>query len=174
MKFLFPKNDSGVITVVVACDYSVTELGALRVLNDRILLPYFENEARGDSKKRSNPLNTFHDTYLDRIHRRLFSANGDFCPMMVDGIDLMLPMPLEEHPSRFTFATLSPREIQLCVQLWEGNAPKAIAAMWHRSELTIKKHRENLYQKLGGRLSPEDLNAIIFVYTNSGLVYRQI
>ncbi len=59
------------------------------------------------------------------------------------------------------FSKLTSREMEIVKLLWEGYSTREIAALWHRSELTVTKHRENLSAKLGARLSPRNLNRVL-------------
>jgi DNA-binding CsgD family transcriptional regulator len=56
---------------------------------------------------------------------------------------------------------LTKREVELTKLLWQGYTSIDIAEYWHRSELTVNKHRENLYNKLGHRAAPRDLSMIL-------------
>lgn len=59
------------------------------------------------------------------------------------------------------FSKLTSRETEIVKLLWEGYSTREIAALWHRSELTVTKHRENLSAKLGARLSPRNLSRVL-------------
>ena len=56
---------------------------------------------------------------------------------------------------------LTKREVELTKLLWRGYTSIDIAEYWHRSELTVNKHRENLNNKLGHRAAPRDLSMIL-------------
>lgn len=110
-----------------------------------------------------NTLSVLHSQYLSRLRVRAFSANGDFCADLVHSIDLISGPSLDDAITGFSLTKLSPREIQLVKDLWHGGSLKEIAEQWHRSPMTIAKHRENLYQKCGGNLAPRDLQTLLLV-----------
>jgi len=56
---------------------------------------------------------------------------------------------------------LTKREVELTKLLWQGYTSIDVAEYWHRSELTVNKHRENLNNKLGHRAAPRDLSMIL-------------
>jgi len=56
---------------------------------------------------------------------------------------------------------LTKREVELTKLLWQGYTTTEVSKYWHRSELTVNKHRENLNSKLGHRAAPRDLSMIL-------------
>ena len=56
---------------------------------------------------------------------------------------------------------LTKREVELTKLLWQGYTTTEVSTYWHRSELTVNKHRENLNSKLGHRAAPRDLSMIL-------------
>lgn len=110
-----------------------------------------------------NTLSVLHSQYLSHLRVRAFSANGDFCADLVHSIDLISGPSLDDVITGFFVTKLSPREVQLVADLWRGGSLKEIAEQWHRSPMTIAKHRENLYQKCGGNLAPRDLQTLLLV-----------
>lgn len=108
-------------------------------------------------------LSLLHSQYISRIRTRVFSANGDFCADLVHSIDLISGSSIDDSIAGFFLTKLSHRELQLIEALWQGGSLKDIADQWHRSPMTIAKHRENLYQKCGGSLAPRDLQTLLLV-----------
>jgi ATP/maltotriose-dependent transcriptional regulator MalT len=172
MRFLVPTIEHGKVSIAIVHDRVVNEEPALGVLCDRSLMSQFMlaiNESRITLNDLQDDIEAFYNAYVERVQTRVFSANGDFCPPLVDAVSLQPPLSICDQPTRFTFQTLSPREVQLSELLWEGKTSKHIASLWHRSELTVKKHKENLNQKFGRRLNPSDLATILFVSVTAGL-----
>ena len=58
-------------------------------------------------------------------------------------------------------ARLTRRELELIELMWRGASTAEIAETWHRSELTVTKHRENLNHKLGHKIAPRDMDLIM-------------
>jgi DNA-binding CsgD family transcriptional regulator len=58
-------------------------------------------------------------------------------------------------------ARLTRRELELVELMWRGANTAEIAETWHRSELTVTKHRENLNHKLGHKIAPRDMHLIM-------------
>jgi len=108
-------------------------------------------------------LSVLHSQYISRIRTRAFSANGDFCADLVHSIDLLSGSSIDDSLVGIFLTKLSHRELQLIEALWQGGSLKDIADQWHRSPMTIAKHRENLYQKCGGSLAPRDLQTLLLV-----------
>lgn len=71
---------------------------------------------------------------------------------------------VDEHEikesTEYKFSKLTKRELQLVSLLWLGFTTNDIALYWHRSELTVTKHRENLNTKIGHRMTPQDMHVI--------------
>ena len=71
---------------------------------------------------------------------------------------------VDEHEikesTEYKFSKLTKRELQLVSLLWLGFTTNDIAPYWHRSELTVTKHRENLNTKIGHRITPQDMHVI--------------
>ena len=172
MRFLLPTIENGKISIAVIHDRLTPEGSTLGVLCDRVLMRQFMvlfAETRSAPNDPHNEIKAFCNAYIERVQSRVFSANGDFCPPLVDAVSLQPPILISDQSTRFAFQTLSPREVQLADHLWEGETSKHIASSWHRSEFTVKKHKENLYQKLGRRLNPSDLATILFVSVAAGV-----
>ena len=60
---------------------------------------------------------------------------------------------------------LTRRELELIKLLWSGYTTTQIAAIWHRSALTVTKHRENMNHKFGHKLSPQGMSYILTALT---------
>jgi DNA-binding CsgD family transcriptional regulator len=56
---------------------------------------------------------------------------------------------------------LTRRELELVELMWRGANTTEIAETWHRSQLTVTKHRENLNHKLGHKIAPRDMDLIM-------------
>ena len=85
MSVIFPKKNSAGTRIFVALNQKAP--GELYVVADARLLAHFSDVCEPGSDLSRALEDAFQQAYLQRLRLRTFSANGDFCPRLVDVID---------------------------------------------------------------------------------------
>ena len=134
---ILKKSDDGTATLQTSSVAIVT--------NPRAALKL--NSIRAEEHER--PVN-ISETRLKK-YCELAAANRSAFSYGLDSVD---------EGATYKFSALTKRELELVSMLWQGFKTHDIAIHWHRSELTVTKHRENLNTKLGHKITPQDMYAI--------------
>ena len=69
------------------------------------------------------------------------------------------------------FSTLTPREMEMCYLIGEGQSSKEISAEFNLSVVTVHKHREQIRKKLG--LSNKRINLITYLKSRLQLIIEE-